>query len=387
MKVRTFAALAAAVASLVAVAAVRPVAAAPTSRWWVSLAFSNRELGAVVQGSGDEQGSYCELSIFTTSNGGTTWAPPSVLTHRASCGAGGSTDEMAITDDGTWLLGTPQGLFEGRVGLPGSRLVQVTRLVPSEPTDSVCSVAAAVNLVIAVLANGCGLRSVPVVLVSVDDGVTWTTSRDIPLGSVDEVNLVDATPPDSLEVADPSSAWLIGRAVQNSDGPLELARTIDSGRSWHISPLPCRTDRMDGLISAIGDDVVAVCLGGPSAGYGPMEVVTSTDGGANWTERCNNGPPGLLKAVGGCPAMGYPAMVASMGDRALVMAIGYPLGGVEVSLDGGRTWRLAVRSSATFLTLSQGSGVVWMLGLGPIGPGTRLAESTNGWSWQKVALP
>ena len=80
-------------------------------------------------------------------------------------------------------------------------------------------------------------------------------------------------------------------------------------------------------------------------------------------------------------------MVAVMGDGVLVLAVGYPLGAVEASLDGGRTWKVVARSAATFVTLSQGSDVLWMLGLGPTSAGLRLAESTNGWSWQRVALP
>jgi hypothetical protein len=69
------------------------------------------------------------------------------------------------------------------------------------------------------------------------------------------------------------------------------------------------------------------------------------------------------------------------------MATGYPIGGVEASLNAGRTWKLVLRSAATFLTLSQGGGTVWVLGLGPASPGLRLAESTNGRRWHAVVLP
>jgi hypothetical protein len=76
-----------------------------------------------------------------------------------------------------------------------------------------------------------------------------------------------------------------------------------------------------------------------------------------------------------------------MPNGALVMALGYPVGGIDVSLDGGRTWKLALRSSASFVTLSQGTEAVWMLGLGPTSAGVRLAESVNGLTWHAVTLP
>jgi hypothetical protein len=372
------------IGSVVAAPVTGPVAATTTSHWWVTLAFANRELGAVVEGSGVQQAANCELSVYTTSNGGVSWAPPVVLSRRAGCGAGGSTDEMAITADGSWFLATsqdlPHDLFQGRVHHPGFRVVPAARLAPSEPADTVCSVAAAGKSVWVVLANSCGPWSAAVVLVSDNDGATWTRSRDMPLKSLDEANLVDATPPESLVVANPASAWLIGTAMPPRKssmiaGPLEVARTTDAGRTWHTSTLPCRTDRIGGLLSSVGNELAALCLGDPSAGYGPMEVVTSTNGGVSWAQRCNNGPKGLLRPVGDCPGFGYPGMIDVMPNGALVIALGYPIGGVEVSLDGGRTWKLVLRSAATFLTLSQATGTVWMLGIGPVSSGLRLAES------------
>jgi hypothetical protein len=383
VKLRTFASFGLAMALLVASFTGTEVAAAPVAHWWVALGFANRELGAVVEGSGVEQGVHCELALYATSDGGATWAAPIVLTRRAGCDAGGSSDAMAISADGAWFLATPQGLFEGRVGLHSFALVQA--FVPTVG-ETVCSVAAAAASVWLVLADGCGLWGQAVVLVSTDDGATWARSLTVPFGSLDASSLIAAVPPDSLAVEGPERAWLIGTKARKG-GPLEVGRTVDAGRSWQASTLPCPTDRLAGFVGASGEDLVALCLNGPSAGYAPMEVVTSSDGGATWTERCNNGPSWILRAVGRCPGFGYPGMVAVMGDGVLVLAVGYPLGAVEASLDGGRTWKVVARSAATFVTLSQGSDAVWMLALGPTSAGLRLAESTNGWSWQRVALP
>ena len=70
------------------------------SHWWVTLAFANSRLGVVAEGSGVEQAAHCDLSVYATSDGGASWAAPVLLTRRASCQAGGSTEQMAITTDG-----------------------------------------------------------------------------------------------------------------------------------------------------------------------------------------------------------------------------------------------------------------------------------------------
>jgi photosystem II stability/assembly factor-like uncharacterized protein len=390
VRVRALVALLAIVGAVISALAAEPVAAGTASQWWATLAFANRDLGVVVEGSGVEQTvARCELSVYATSNGGVSWAPPVVLSHAASCNAGGPTDELAITAVGSWFLATPQGLFEGRVRHPGFDLVPASRLTPSEPADAVCSVAAAGRSVFVVLAESCGLRDAVVLVVSGDGGSTWTRSTRMPLGSAVEADLV--APPDSLVAARPASAWLIGWRTPPSSakpvaGPLDVTRTADGGRTWHTSTLPCR-GFFDGLLTAAGNDLAALCLGEAMAGYQAMEVVTSTNNGVTWTQRCDNGPPGLRRIVGACPDAGYPSAIVAMSSGALVMALGYPIGGVAASLDGGRTWKLVLRSAATFLTLSQGTGTVWMLGIGPVSSGLRLAESADGRRWHAVALP
>jgi hypothetical protein len=389
VKARALLAIAAVIGSVIAMPATGPLAAA-TSHWWVqTFAFANRKLGVVVEGSGVEQAGRCALSLYATSNGGVTWGPPIVLSHNASCSFAGSTGETAITAGGSWFLAMPQGLFKGRVHHPGFELVSAGRLTPSELSGTVCSVAATARLVWVVLAKSCGLGSAAVLLVSGNDGGTWTRSAAMPLGSVVEVTFPDGGP-DSLAVASPASAWLIGwrTTPPNADGPAEplaVARTTDAGFAWHVTTLPCK-GFLGGMLTAAGNDLAAVCLGEAGTGYEAMEVVTSTNGGASWTQRCNNGPPGLLRIVGACPNGGYPSTIVAMPDGALVMALGYA-GVVEVSFDGGRIWKLALRSASSFLILARGSGAVWMLGVGPASSGLRLAESADGRRWHEVGLP
>ena len=68
------------------------------------------------------------------------------------------------------------------------------------------------------------------------------------------------------------------------------------------------------------------------------------------------------------------------------MALDY-IGGVYVSLDGGHAWKPGITSSSPNLTLSQGTGAVWMLGIETFLAGERPAVSTNGRTWRWVALP
>jgi hypothetical protein len=112
-----------------------------------------------------------------------------------------------------------------------------------------------------------------------------------------------------------------------------------------------------------------------------MAVVTSGNGGATWTGRCNNGPSGVLPKVGSCPDAGYPVKIAAMPNGSLLMALDY-IGGVYVSLDGGRAWKPGITSSSSNLT-----DAVWMLGIETFSAGERPAVSTNGRTWRQVAFP
>jgi hypothetical protein len=363
----------------------RSVGGATESHWWVTFAFANRRLGVVAEGSGVEQAAHCDLSVYATSDGGASWAARVLLTRRASCQAGGSTDQMAITTDGHWLLATPQGLFIGQVNHPGSELVQATHLDRSTPTKAICSVAASGSSVWLTLAETCGLRSPSVLLYSGDDGATWTR-RTVPLGFFVDFASTFATPPDSLVATDPESLWLLGSATARS--PLVVARTKDAGRTWVKITLPCKDDDLlSGFVTVSGKTVTALCLGDPTAGFEPMEVVSSGNAGVTWVEHCADGPADLVRIVGSCPGGGYPGAIAAMPDGVLVMSLGYPVGGVDVSVDGGRTWKLGLRTAGTFLDNSQAGGADWILAVGPTSPGVRLAESTNGRTWRQVALP
>lgn len=362
---------------------------ANASSWWVTLAFANSRVGAVAEEIGNAQstGSNCDLLVIETFDGGQDWTPPKVLSQTAPCATGGEnggvTDEMTMTPDGTWFLATPQGLYRGTTS--GFRLLPAAYLVTTMPADSVCQLASSGKSVWVLLAWKCGqLASTTVLLHSDDDGANWVR-RSVPLGLVVEGGLVTSAP-DSLAVEGDETAWLLGWS-NSARTRLAVARTTDGGRSWDATSLPCRgPERISGLLAASGNTLLALCLGEMYTGFGEMAVVTSDNGGQTWTQRCNNGPQGILPEVGACPEAGYPVKVAAMANGTLLVALDY-IGEIDTSLDGGHVWKSGIRSYSSNVTLSQGTGAVWMLGSGFQSAGEGLEESTNGRGWRVVALP
>ncbi|MGA3354482.1 MAG: hypothetical protein ABSD85_15065 [Acidimicrobiales bacterium] len=358
--------------------------------WWVTLAFADSRLGAVVDETGSEVSTVadCNRSVYTTSDGGKSWTAPLLLSGDASCStageAGGATDEMAMTADGTWFLATAQGLYRGRVGRPGFKLLTAGDLLPAPMfADTACQVAASGKSVWVVLALKCG-QSNKVLLYSDNDGEHWT-GRPVPLDSVVEGGVV-TSPPDGLVVEGEQSAWLLGWSNRSSTR-LAVARTTDGGRSWYTSRLPCKSpETISGLLTVSGNRLLALCLGWVSTGFGEMAVVTSSDGGATWTRRCNNGPQETFPEVGSCPEGGYPVRVVAMPNEVMLSALD-SIGGVYVSLDSGRAWKPGITTWPSTLTLSKGTDAVWVLGTGTFSAGEKLAVSTNGRTWRQVALP
>lgn len=113
------------------------------------------------------------------------------------------------------------------------------------------------------------------------------------------------------------------------------------------------------------------------AGYKPMAVASADGSSSPWMLRYANGPKPLAPVEGKCPLGGYPAGFLDARVGALVMTLSYA-GDIEVSRDGGATWRVVYRSPFSFLTATRSSGVLWALGVGPAARGVRIVYSANG---------
>jgi len=157
--------------------------------------------------------------------------------------------------------------------------------------------------------------------------------------------------------------------------------------TWHTSVLPCRSpETLSGLLTVSGNSLLALCQGEVYTGYGEMAVVASGNGGGTWTQRCNNGPSGILAEVGSCPDAGYPVKVVAMPNGVFLMALDY-IGGVYVS--ARRRPRLEARDHLIIAEshIVPGHGAVWMLGIETFLAGERPAVSTNGRTWRRAAFP
>jgi hypothetical protein len=266
--------------------------------------------------------------------------------------------------------------------------------MPSAPTRTVCSVAAAGASIRATIATSCFEDRAPVsVLRSVDGGATWTRNSSLPLEALAGPGL-DSGSPLSLVATNAATAYALGwkqaaREADYSRWPLLfVARTEDAGRTWRSTALPCSSwYRIAGFLAVSGRAVSALCLGGPGgAGYEPMEVVTSHDSGLTWSQRCNNAAPGVTTRVGSCPQLGYPTSLTSTKG---LMEMGLEdVGAVSVSTDGGRVWHRSGSVIQYPYVLVSGDGQEnWEFANGPVGAGAKMAESLDGRHWRVVPLP
>lgn len=368
------------------------VAAADVTEWWAGLGFAGPKMGAVVA-ERDEgpTGGACVLSVYATSDGGRHWAAPITLEPGPSC-SDQESFPLAVTPSGAWFLASSHGLYHGSIGSQSADLLPTGELAPNAPGYAACAITSSGNSVWAVLAKTCAPRGPDadaLVARSSDDGHHWASVR-APLSLAGPS--IGGAPPDSISASGPTGADLVGWA---SPGPkdrhpgaeIEVAGTGDGAKTWRSAQLPCGyDDRLSAMVAAHGRQVTAVCLGGAGAGFQAMEVVGSTDGGASWSLRCANGPAGGAPVVSSCPPAGYPTDLAAVSAKTLVMSLGYS-GLVDASSDGGRTWKLVLRSAGSFVALSSAAVATWMLGLGPAGPGVRFAETSDGRLWHVVSLP
>ncbi|HTW99599.1 MAG TPA: hypothetical protein VMD59_12525 [Acidimicrobiales bacterium] len=257
----------------------------------------------------------CQLFLRTTNDGGASWSARLPVAMTTSCDIGGALDALAVTISGSWLLATPQASYRSRIDSKAVVPVRVST-AGSSTSRRLCALAAAGDTLWATLATRCSLSDAGILVTSPNGGASWR-AVEVPLARLEDSNAITAAP-DSLGAAEPAALALAGRvskaAPSNAPAPIAVASSSDAGTSWRTSVLSCGSwDRITALVSIEGEPVSAVCLGVPRAGAEPIEVVSSTNGGRSFIERCNNGTPDpLARRVGSCPPGGYPvALVTS----------------------------------------------------------------------------
>jgi photosystem II stability/assembly factor-like uncharacterized protein len=205
--------------------------------------------------------------------------------------------------------------------------------------------------------------------VSMNDGVTWTTTAsDPPVLEEPGISVADQ----DLELAriTASRAYVLSFAPMPTSARATLGRlgyTADGGQTWQERPDPCpRYFDVGQEIAASGtDDLWMVCASELSGGSQAKALYRSSDGGQQWTLAAAANAPVLsgnvsLSAGGGLPVSGY-VSPDSLGHQNLAVltpdsAWLFPdRSGVFQTTNGGRSWS-AVSGLARAGLVGGGSG-------------------------------
>ena len=290
-------------------------------------------LGAVSDAlpSSSAPGSPPDDAIETTTDGGQTWVPltlPAAISgSRLSCraattcallgvGAGGSSVFLHTTDGGrTWSSGSGPAELTSNDFVGGLACSTATR----------CTAIALPHLVTA----GSGdIMS----LTTSDGGQSWNEAR-LPAGFTGI--------PDGLTCTNEGDCVVVGSDMGFPGGDAAAAYSRDGGATWTSSTVPSGTGDVHAL-SCTGSFCIASSL--RSASPTERSILTSSDGGASWSEVTSTGlAPGVmpLTASFSCPTSTdcwTGGTVAPPGGASAVQ-INDAHGLLAQSVDGGHTWQ------------------------------------------------
>jgi hypothetical protein len=367
---------------------------------YVGLAFANRQIGALLQSSGPANGDECSLTLHGTVDGGRSWIAPLTFARGILCSDPAITGwPMAVTSGGDWWVATPKGLFHGVLGTRSTTRLDGSDLASNAVVRSTCGVVASGETIWVTLATTCTepAYSRTELVRSFDNGRTWSVEKTFPLAVLAEQAAFVAQQTSMLASGASDLEAAGWTTLQRRFGPpqaVEVASTGDGGKSWSATTIPCPAHDSWAALLAGWNGRFALCLGLGSTGYNPMAVVAATPGNIIWTLQCANGPAGVAPAKDKCPLGGYPSGFLEASKGALVMVLSYT-GTIDVSTDGGASWRMTYRSPYSFLTSARSPGTLWVLGVGPAGqtavgagPGTaRLVYSSDGKTWKEITTP
>jgi hypothetical protein len=357
---------------------------------YLAMDFAGSRDGAVLDSVAPAKGpGRCALAIYGTVDGATRWSGPLVFDNGAPCldDLAWGSESLSVTSASAWWL-----VIGGRL-YAGTLVGQMARAVSLPDGAQACSVAASGSSVYVAVGLTCSYPAG--LLLSTDVGRTWAEVRTLP------VSLVASPAFGQVELTGARSVVAIGRpksagtsTTPARKGPLAIAQKEGDG-PWRSNLLPCKAGQYkgimwyQGLVTSSGHEVVAACLAGAAASSQAIEVLTSDDGGRNWSERCGNGFFGLANKMGSCPGYGMPTGIAIGSGGGLVMALDNL--GLLASSDGGAKWHSVPSPAAELpeVELSSSGGVMWAFETGPspVTAGGWLAESTNGTTWHRVTLP
>lgn len=165
-----------------------------------------------------------------------------------------------------------------------------------------------------------------VVLTTADGGATWSRMRDDALPPAGPGEGGFAASGTCVATRGADRAWI----GTGAGGHARVLASADGGRSWTAAETPLVRGEAAGVMSVLFLDArTGVVLGGDlnRRDARTANVASSEDGGRTWS------PGGLLRLAG--PA--YGGAWGGSPRRPLLVAAGP--GGLDLSLDRGRTWR------------------------------------------------
>jgi len=359
---------------------------------YLAMAFAGPRDGAILDSVAPVKvPGNCALAISTTRDGATRWSGPLVFGNGAPCAdnlASGQ-ETLSVTSDGAWWVAIGNKLYTGT--LAGA----AAKEVPLPGGTHACSVTASGSSVYVAIEPSGSCWTPTGLLRSTDSGMTWSTVRSLPVELIGSPFVAAVVLPTADSVA--AIGWPpVGSPPKmlGSRGSLAVAQKTGDG-AWYSSILPCNaghgktTAWATGLVTSSGKRFAAACLGPASGGTTGIEIVTSSDGGHKWSERCGFSLFSSGNTLNKCPDSGSPTAIAIAPNGELVMSDDNV--GLLASSDDGATWRTVVQpfEGAPFIDLSSTGGVLWALtfGPGPVTVGAWLAYSTNGESWHRAKLP
>jgi pyrimidine deaminase RibD-like protein len=360
---------------------------------YLAMAFAGPRDGAILDSAARVKvPGNCALALYTTRDGATRWSGPLVFGDGAPCldNLVSGQESLSVTSAGAWWVAIGNKLYTGTLAGPAGKDVSLPGGAQA------CSVTASGATVYVAIEPKGSCWTPTGLLRSTDSGTTWSKVRSLPVALVGSPTVAAVV----LPTAD--SVVAIGWPPVGSPpkmlrwrGSLAVAQQTGDG-AWYAGILPCRaapgktTVWTNGLVTSSGKRFVAACLGPAEVGTTGIEIVTSSDGGHKWSERCGFSLASFGNTLNTCPDYGSPTGIAIAPDGELVMSDDNV--GLLASLDDGATWRTVVASpfgGAPFIDLSSTGGVLWALafGPGPVTAGAWLAHSTNGESWHRAKLP
>ena len=299
-------------------------------------------------------------------------------------------ESLSVTSDGAWWVTIGNKLYTGTLAGPAAKDVSLPGGAQA------CSVTASGATVYVAIEPERQL---------LDPGRVAPIDRfrnELVEGPIVPVALVGSPSVGAVVLPTADSVVAIGWppvSVSSEDAGLKgfpfRCRTKTGDGAWYSSILPCNaghgktTAWATGLVTSSGKRFAAACLGPASGGTTGIEIVTSSDGGHKWSERCGFSLFGLGNTLNKCPDYGSPTGIAIAPNGELVLSDDNV--GLVASSDDGASWRTVVSAfeGAPFIDLSSTGGVLWALtfGPGPVTIGAWLAYSTNGESWHRAKLP